>query len=188
MPRLPRLQAEDAIYHVTSRAARSLPLYSDSDDWRTFIRILAISIPKVGWRCHAYCLMGTHYHLVIETPEPNIAVGMQRINWLYSRTFNQRHGLRGHCFEARYSSELIQSERHFVNTIRYVARNPVEAGLCQSPLEWEWSSYRSTIGLREPPPFLDTSAVLECFDARPATARRLLRWSVEGLELEASAA
>ena len=173
---------------MTSKAARATLLFTDAHDWRTFKHILAISIPKVGWRCHAYCLMGTHYHLLIETPEANIALGMQRINWLYSRTFNQRHGLRGHCFETRYWSELIQSERHFLNTLKYVVMNPVDAGLCESPVEWDWSSYRATVGLAELPTFLDTTTALGCFDDRPEDARRLLRWWVEGGDLEVSAA
>jgi putative transposase len=179
VPRLPRIQAEDAIYHVTANAARRLLLFTDRADRETFIRILAIATSKADWLCHSYCLMGTHFHLLLETPEPNIAYGMQRLNWLYSRSFNQRHGLRGHCFEGRYEAELVQSERHFLNTARYIARNPVEAGLCESPLGWEWSSYRATLGLVEPPDFLYTQAVLSSFDDRPEVARRMLREFVE---------
>lgn len=188
VPRLPRLQAADAMYHVTANAARKLMLFTDRDDRETFLRILAIATSKAKWLCHAYCLMGTHYHLLLETPEPNIAYGMQRLNWLYSRTFNQRHGLRGHCFEARYAAELVQSERHFIRTVRYIARNPVEAGLCESPLGWEWSSYHATVGLSEPPDFLETSVVLSSFDDRTEVARRLLRDCVEGDDRAALAA
>jgi putative transposase len=91
--------------------------------------------------------------------------------------------LRGHCFEGRYGADLIQSERHFVNTVRYIALNPVDAGLCETPLGWEWSSYRATVGLEEPHDFLHTDTVLSCFDDRIEVARRMLRESVEGTAL-----
>jgi putative transposase len=176
------------MYHVTANAARKLMLFTDGDDRETFLRILGIATSKAEWLCHAYCLMGTHYHLLLETPEPNIAYGMQRLNWFYARTFNERHGLRGHCFDARYAAELIQSELHYVRTVRYIARNPVEAGLCESPLGWEWSSYAATVGLDEAPGFLNTHAVLGTFDDRVDIARRLLRDCVETDEQPALAA
>jgi hypothetical protein len=125
--------------------------------------------------------MGTHYHLIVETPEPNIAVGMKRLNWLYSRTFNDRHGTKGHLFESRYGADVIQSHEHFLRAFRYVVLNPVEAGIVRSPVEWQWSSYAATIGLARRPQFLTTHFVLESFGRDPLMARRQLRWVVEGM-------
>jgi REP-associated tyrosine transposase len=181
VPRLPRLQVAGALYHITCNGARGLMLYHEDDDRVMWLDILGTAVSRSGFLCHSYCQMGTHYHLLIETPEPNLAAGMQRLNWLYSRTFNKKYGMRGHLFEARYSSELIQSEGHLLNTISYIALNPVEAGICRSPLDWEWSSYRATLGLANRPPFLSTDLVLEAFDDRPDVARRQLRWLVEGV-------
>ncbi len=182
MGRLPRLQVAGALYHVTCNGARGLMIYLDDDDRRIWLDILGIAVSRAGMICHSYCEMGTHYHLLIETPEPNIAAAMQRLNWLYSRTFNKKHGTRGHLFEDRYAAELIQSETHLLRTIRYIARNPCEAGICESPLDWGWSSYRATVGLAEPPHFLSTAWVLAAIDDRPDVARRQLRWIVEGVD------
>jgi REP element-mobilizing transposase RayT len=181
MGRPPRLQVAGAVYHITCNGARDVMLYRDEDDRRIWFHILAIALSRADMICHSYCQMGTHFHLVLETREPNIALGMQRLNWLYSLTFNKKYGTRGHLFEARYGAKLIQSESHLLNTISYIARNPVEAGLCRSPLDWPWSSYRATVGLAEPPPFLTIAFVLAAIDDRPEVARRQLRWMVEGL-------
>jgi putative transposase len=182
MGRLARLQVAGALYHVTANAARKLMLYLDDEDRRLWLDIVATGLSRSGVLCHSYCEMGTHYHLLLETLDPNIAACMQRINWLYSRTFNAKYGMKGHLFEARYAAELIQSESHLLRTIRYIARNPCEAGICESPLDWKWSSYRATIGLAEPAAFLSTDWVLAAIDDRPDVARRQLRWMVEGVD------
>jgi putative transposase len=188
MARAPRIQAPNAIYHVWSRAARSLMLYVDDEDRKAFHAIVGIAVAKADWICHAYCQVGTHYHLILQTPEPNIGVGMKRLNWLYSRTFNDRYGMKGHLFESRYGTELIQSHEHFINAYRYVTLNPVEAGIVESPLDWPWSSYPATIGLAPLPRFLTTHVVLEALNPRPDVARRQLRWIVEGLDPQLAAA
>lgn len=149
--------------------------------------VLMIAIARAGWVCHVYCLLGTHYHLLIETPEPNIGAGMKRLNWLYSWRFNKRHGTRGHAYESRYWCELIETDAQALNTIKYIALNPVEAGLCSSPGAWPWSSYAATLGEADCPEFLTTSWVLSLFDKNPVVARRQLRSFVEGAELATAA-
>ena len=182
MPREHRVQIAGATYHVWSRAARGLNLYVDEEDRKAFQTITGISVSRAGWICHAYCQMGTHYHFLLETPSANIGDGMKRQNWLYSRTFNERHGTRGHLFESRYGAVVIQSHEHFFRAYRYIVRNPVEVGLVRSPLDWPWSSYAATVGLAPVPHFLSTSFVLGALSSQRAVARRQLRWIVEGIE------
>jgi putative transposase len=179
--RVPRFQCVDGIFHVTSRAARSLNLFRGDDDRELFLDILGISVYRADWVCLDYCLMGTHFHLVIETPKPSLSSGMKRLNWLYSRTFNERHGTKGHLFESRFSSTFIQTPDHLVRAIRYVACNPVEAGLCASAADWPWSGYRALSGLDTPRRFHDTYRALTDIDDRVDAARRQLRWMVEGV-------
>ena len=112
---------------------------------------------------------------------------MKRLNWLYSRTFNVRHGTKGHLFESRFSSDFVESEEHLVAAVRYIALNPVEAGLCLTAADWPWSGYRALAGLEEPRAFHDTSRALMEFDDRKDVARRQLRWIVEGLPAYAAA-
>jgi putative transposase len=179
--RLPRFEIANGIYHVTSKAARSLLLFRSDDDRGMFLDILGIAVYRAEWSCIDYCLMGTHFHLIIETPLPNLSTGMKRLNWLYSRTFNERYETRGHLFESRFTSEFIQTPDHFLNAVRYVARNPVEAGLCASAADWRWSGYRALAGLEKPKRFHDAYRALTEIDDRTDVARRQLRFMVEGL-------
>ena len=179
--RPPRFQVADGIYHVTSRAARSLMLFRHDDDRRNFLHLLGVAVRRAEWVCIDYSLMGTHYHLLIETPLPNLSIGMKRLNWLYSRTFNEAHGTKGHLFESRFSSEFVQTPEHLLAAVRYIALNPVEAGLCATAADWPWSGYRALAGLEEPRPFHDPERALRDIDDRVDSARRQLRWMVEGV-------
>jgi REP-associated tyrosine transposase len=175
MPFPPRLQVAGATYHVATRATGPSEFFRTPDDRRGLLITLARAVEKYTWRLHAYCLMVTHYHLVLTTPEPNIARGMQFLNSIYARTFNTRYGRRGHFVAARYSSALIETEGHAFEVCRYVPLNPVRSKLCALPEEWPWSSYAATIGLREAPVFLDVSWILERFGGDLSTARRTFR-------------
>ncbi len=140
-----------------------------------FLRMLRHVTRKYRWKCHAYCLMSTHFHLVVTTPEPNIGRCMQSLNSVYAREFNKRYGRLGHLVSARYSSRSIETEGHALEVCRYVPLNPVRAGLCARPEDWYWSSYAGTIGVREELPFVDSAWVLRWFGHDVLGARRTLR-------------
>lgn len=173
MPRALRMQATDAVYHLTTRSACGAPLYRDDDDRRTFLAIAGSVIARHRWICHAWCLMTTHYHLVVRTTDDaRLAAAMRRLNWLYARSANTRHGGRGHVFDARYRSTVIESDAHLQDACRYVALNPVRAGLCLFPEEWPWSSHGEALGLRVPQPFFQPHNLIGIFGGRrPAAAR-----------------
>jgi REP-associated tyrosine transposase len=175
MPYPPRLQVADATYHVATRATGPSEFFRTPDDRRGLLIVLGRAVEKYAWRLHAYCLMVTHYHLVVTTPEPNIARGMQFLNSIYARAFNKRYGRLGHFVGARYSSALIETEGHALEVCRYVPLNPVRSKLCARPEEWPWSSYAATLGLRQEPAFLDSSWMLELFGEELSTARQTLR-------------
>jgi putative transposase len=175
MPFPPRLQIAGATYHVASRATGPSEYFRVPDDRSRLLGILGYAVEKYGWRVHAYCLMVTHYHLLVTTPEPNIARGMQLLNSIYARAFNKRYGRIGHFVGARYSGRLIESEGHALEAARYLPLNPVRSRRCQRPEQWSGSSYAATIGLRRPPAFLNDAWILELFDDDLSTARRLYR-------------
>jgi putative transposase len=175
MPFPPRLQIAGATYHVATRATGPSEFFRIPEDRRAFRNILKHAVAKYEWRVHAYCLMVTHYHLVVTTPKPNIARGMQLLNSVYARAFNERHGRLGHLVAARYSATLIESDGHAFEVCRYLPLNPVRAKLCARPEQWPWSSYAATIGLQTAPDFLDSSWILERFGDDISTARRTLR-------------
>jgi len=141
MARAPRVQFAGGVYHVTARGNRRQAIYQDDDDRRRFLRIHDRVVRRYGWRIHAYCLMTNHFHLLIETPEANLSRGMQRLNSEYATYYNTRFALVGHLFQQRFVSRIIESEMYFHEVLRYIAFNPVRAGLCEHPAEWPWSSF-----------------------------------------------
>jgi putative transposase len=155
-----RIQFPGALYHVTARGNGRQAIYWDENDCNSFLGILARAVSRFAWLCHAFCLMGNHYHLLIETPRPNLAQGMRDLNGTYAQDFNNRHGQVGHLFQGRYGAILVQKESHLLELSRYIVRNPVHAGLCAHPADWPWTSYLATAGLHPRPAFLTTDWLL----------------------------
>lgn len=135
------------------------------------------------WACHAYCLMTTHYHLLVHTPDPNLAAGMKWLNCAYGQGFNRRYGMRGHVFESRYHSVHVERESHLLELARYISLNPVRAGICTTPDGWPWSSYEAWMGMSSCPRFLTTGWLLSHFGTDSRSARARLRgFILDGLE------
>ena len=173
MARPLRVQAAGAHYHVGARGNDKSAVFTSDEDRRRFLALLGVVVERYGWRLYAYCLMENHYHLALRTPEPNLGAGMGRLNQLYVQWFNQRHDRSGHLFERRYWSSVLESDAHQLAVIRYIAANPVRAGLCQRPREWPWSSAQATVGLVPTPSFLDVGWVLDQFAADTGAAQAI---------------
>ena len=179
MSRQLRIEYPGAVYHVTSRGNARNPIFADDEDRETWLAVLGHVVERYQWLCHAYCLMGNHYHLMIETPQGNLSRGMRHLNGVYTQRFNRRHGLVGHLFQGRFKAILVEKESYLLQLCRYIVRNPVAAALTQSAEEWPWSSYRATVGLAKPPEFLTLDWLLEQFSPQRETARILYRRFVE---------
>jgi REP element-mobilizing transposase RayT len=158
------------LYHVTSRGNGKADIYLDESDRRIFLRILGTTVTRQRWLLHAFCLMGNHYHLLLETPQPNLSPGMRQLNGVYSQCFNRRHTRVGHVFQGRFTAILVERETYLLELARYIPLNPVRAGLVSSVEKWQWSSYRATAGSEPAPPWLSTAAVLERFACEPNRA------------------
>lgn len=179
MARPLRLQVAGGIFHVTIRGVRKLPIFHGDDDRRIFLSLVARVATSHAWACLAYVLMTTHYHLLFQTPNPNLASGMQRLNSAYAQGFNRRHALNGHLFERRYTSIFVETDEHLLAEFRYIALNPVTAGICDKPDAWTWSSYPAALGLQRSPRFLTADWILGHFSADLERARTLAREFVE---------
>jgi putative transposase len=173
--RPPRLQIPGGIYHVTARGNRRQPIFLDEADYRRFLQILAVVVARLGWRCHAYCLMPNHYHLLIETPDANLSAGMQRLNGLYAQWFNRQHQFDGHLFQGRFHAVLVESNWHLLELSRYIVLNPVRAQLARDAGGWRWSSYRAATAATPRPAFLELTLLLEQFGREQARACEAFR-------------
>src|SRR5512138_3770244 len=108
MARPLRIEYPGAVYHVTSRGNEKKPVFRDDTDRQSFLNTLQHVNKRYHWICHAYCLMTNHYHLLIETPDGNLSIGMRQVNSVYTQLFNKRHGRTGHLFQGRYKAIVIQ--------------------------------------------------------------------------------
>jgi putative transposase len=174
--REPRIEIPGGIYHVGSKGNRGCEIYADDFERRIFQKLLSLASSRFGWTCHSYCLMSNHYHLLIQLEREGLSDGMQLLNGSFARFSNRRQDHVGqHLFRNRFWSELITDEQHLLETARYIVLNPVRAGICESPEEWPWSSYRACAGLDFAPRFLAVTQHLRFFGRAPAAARRAYR-------------
>ena len=107
MPRKLRIEYEGAIYHVMNRGDRREAIFLGEEDREQFLKTLGETCQKTGWQIHAYCLMGNHFHVVVETPQANLVAGMKWLLGTYTTRFNRRHKLFGHLFSGRYKSLVV---------------------------------------------------------------------------------
>jgi REP element-mobilizing transposase RayT len=175
MARPLRIEFPGAVYHITSRGNARLPIFEDITDRNQFLKVLAAVVKRFKWRCHAYCLLNDHYHLVIETVEPNLSQGMRQLNGIYTQNFNRRHNQGGHIFQGRYKGILLERDNYLLPVCRYVVLNPVRSGLVRTPEKYFWSSYLATAGLEKRPAFLQANWILSQFDGSREKRRQKYR-------------
>jgi REP element-mobilizing transposase RayT len=179
VPRKPRLHAPGTFHHVTAHGVDMRPLYEDDQDRWRFIGILGDVTREVGWRCLGFCLMLTHYHLLLQEADVPLWRGMRLVNGRYAVAFNERHARAGHLFRGRYGDTLIEGDSHMLAAIRYVARNPVEAGACSRPEDWPWSTYAQLIGEQRGWSFVSTAWTLGLFAPERELAQQIVRRFVD---------
>ena len=160
MARPLRIEYPGALYHVTARSSGRAEVFRDDGDREAFLATLGGIVGRLGWLCHAYCLMDDHYHLLVETPEANLSRGMRQLNGVYTQHFNRAHGRTGNVFQGRFKAVLVEKEAYLLELCRYMVLNPVRAGLVRAAKDWRWSSYRATAGKAPAPAFLTTDWVL----------------------------
>jgi putative transposase len=182
MARPLRLEFPGACYHLTARGDRQEPIFEDDADRLVFLDLLAKEVLQQGWVLYAFCLMGNHYHLLLETPEPNLVQGMRRLNGVYTQAFNRRHGRVGHVLQGRYKSILVDKDSHLRELCRYVVLNPVRAHMAASVEDWHWSSYLPTVGRIACPAWLAAPAVLGLFGEGTRARQAYERFVAQGLK------
>jgi REP element-mobilizing transposase RayT len=172
MPRGPRGPLEPSLYHLTALGIRDEPIFLDDFDRFGLLRLLGEATDPDHFIVRAFCLMTTHYHAVVETHSGEISAQMRRINHLHAIRFNKAHGFGGHLFRDRFSATPIRDDWHQFESLRYLALNPVRAGICERPEDWPWGSFAIVLGRAPCPPFFDPAWTLRLFSSDDAEARR----------------
>jgi REP element-mobilizing transposase RayT len=161
MPRKQRVEYAGAVYHVISRGNYRKDLFADPKAAAAFEKTIFEVAERCGWNLYAYVIMSNHYHLAIETPEPNLVAGMKWLQSTFATRFNRFHGERGHVFQGRYRSLFVDSDRSLLGLIDYIHLNPVRARIClvENLKQFEFSSYPK-LWKRVVQPNLDRKVIL----------------------------
>lgn len=158
-----RLHIPHAFYHVMSRGNAKQTIFVGEADYERFLELLGATSSRFGVLCRAYCLMRNHFHLLLQPDTYPVSRMMQQSNSGYSQSFNRRHERVGHVLQGHFKALLVDRDEYFLQLLRYIVLNPVEAGLVDDPGAWRWSSYRATAGLSEAPSFLALDDVWRMF-------------------------
>ena len=184
MARPLRLELAGGLYHVTSRGDRREDIYEDDEDREKWLEILGHTCKRFNWRCHAYCLMDNHYHIVIETAEANLSKGMRHLNGVYTQYYNLQHDRAGHVFQGRFKGILVERDEYLLELARYVVLNPLRARMIKTIGVWKWSSYQAMIGKVAAQPWLETGWILGQFGKqRKRTIKKYIDFVKAGVKL-----
>jgi len=180
MSRPLRIEYPGAFYHVTSRGNERKTVFQSNRDREKYLSYLESAHKRYGAVIHAYCLMGNHYHLLLETPRGNLSKILQYVNGAYTTYFNIKRSRSGHLFQGRFKGILVDKDEYCKELSRYIHLNPVRAGMVKSPSEYPWSSYRYFIGKGKKPEWLTMELVLDEFGGEGRRGFRRYREYVEG--------
>ena len=175
MARPLRIEFPGAVYHITSRGNALQSIFIDDIDRQVFLEVLGNVVEKYNWLCHAFCLLDNHYHILVETQEPNLSLGMRQLNGVFTQRVNIRHQRVGHLFQGRYKAILVEKNEHLLELCRYIVLNPIRAGMVSEPKQWQWSSYPTTAYAVKPPDFLTVAWILGQFAINKNEARKIYR-------------
>ena len=158
-----RVWVEGATYHLFSRGSDRRRIFDGYRDYAQFMALFSTYAAEFNLDCFAWALMPNHWHLMVRSPSRGLSDFVKRLNHRHSIRSNRRKRRTAHLFTNRFGSVLQETDGQFLNTVRYVLCNPVEAGLCNSVEEWRWTSYHATVRPDSAPPFLRVAELLGHF-------------------------
>lgn len=147
MARRPRELLPSEIVHITIRGIGRRIIFDDAADKDRFLETFASKLDDMDVSAYAWCLMENHVHLLLHGGSADLSKLMQRLEVSYAQYFNGRHGHVGKVFQNRFGSQAVCSEPHLLSAIRYIHRNPLEAGAANLT-SYPWSSYREIAGMK----------------------------------------
>jgi putative transposase len=172
MSRPLRIEYPDAWYHVMNRGRRGESVFRKKEDYLAFIELLRETVDMWNLRVGAYCLMPSHYHLLIQTPDANLSRCMRHVNGVYTQRFNRSHVLDGQLFRGRYKAILVEGDSYLLELLRYVHRNPLEAGLVKVLDKYPWVSHQGYLSDAKKWNWLYKDFILSLFSDEKAVSRK----------------
>ena len=142
MSRPLRIEYPGAWYHVMNRGRRREDIFLDDSDNHLFLDVLRDTATMWNLKVSAYCLMSNHYHLLVHTPDGNLSRCMRHLNGVYTQRFNRKHGMDGQLFRGRYKAVLVEENNYLLELLRYIHRNPLNAGMVSELDTYPWCSHR----------------------------------------------
>ena len=192
MPRPPRIDFPDAVYHVTSRGNGRADIFHSDEDRQRFLAQLADHLHLCAVDLYAFTLMDNHLHLLCRTPRANLSRFMQRLLSSYALYSRYKHRRPGHLFQGRFKAKLVEDEVYLLAVTRYIHLNPVKIAACRrlsarqrlDRLEvYPWSSYGGYVAAGKALEFMNYD-VLKEYGRDLAAARRHYRAYVEACVME----
>ncbi len=172
MPRSAREKSSTGIYHVMLRGINHQIIFEDDEDYQKYLETLKKYQDESGYTIYAYCLMSNHIHLLIKEEREELGIAFRRIGASYVYWYNWKYGRRGHLFQDRYKSEVVENDRFFLTVIRYIHQNPVKACIVKDIADYRWSSYGEYIGEAG---ICETEFALNMFSTDRAKAIKLFK-------------
>jgi REP element-mobilizing transposase RayT len=182
MARPLRIQYPGAVYHVMNRGGSRQKLFLKKQDYEAFLKTVGEIHDRWGVELFAYCLMGTHYHVCLRTPEGDLARVMRHLDGLYTQRFNRIHRRDGALFRGRYKAIVVDKDAYLAQLVRYIHLNPVEASLVREPQAYVWSSHRFYLRPKQAPKWLRIDEVMGDFRSIRAFHKFVLEGNEEVLE------
>lgn len=164
-------------YHVMLRGNGGQDIYRDREDYVRFCLLLQYAIEKHKLHVLGFCLMGNHFHLIIQTQSDDLASGMHALAFRYAQYFNKKYNRRGYLYQGRYKAVLVQTGTYLRRLVRYLHLNPVRANIVCRPEGYMWSSYRAYIG-SDAYTWLNTSIVFDAFGDSPRAPERMIEYTL----------
>ena len=181
MPRRRRSFFE-GLYHLAPHASDTRFLFPTDGERNAFLGRLAETFCRFEIGLVAYTLMGNHYHAVVSIPDERVSAALQQVHAWYSRRHNKRRDRTAHLFRAHYAAREITSDEDLLTVSRYLAYNPVVAGIAKHPFDWPWSSAAPTAGLARTQVALDDEPIRRAFGGHREWRRRYRAFIEDGFE------
>ena len=172
MPRAPRDWIDGGIYHVYSRGSNRQAIFLNEGDYTEFSMLLHAAVCEYQLDVFGWSLMPNHWHGILRCPSDGLSSFMKHLNHRYALRFDRRWGRTAHVFQHHFGAIHQETDEQLLWTLRYVVRNPVEAGLCSSPYDARWTSFAATAGLAPPPAHLRVDEILALFGGTRNEARQ----------------